>query len=87
MAWQFTHGKARGAYQRIGLTELYIRQVLADDGLPSGSWRLYVDGRLEGTADRELTAKAAAEAAARAVVVGAEPAGVAAATGHAGRAA
>lgn len=85
--WQFTHGKSRGAYQRIGLTELYIRQVLADDGMPSGSWRLYVDGRLEGTADRELTAKAAAEAAARAVVVGAEPAGVAAATGHAGRAA
>ena len=62
-AWQFTHGRARGAYQRIGDTELYIRQHLAADGMPSGSWSLYVDGRLEGTADRELTAKAAAEAA------------------------
>ena len=86
-AWQFTHGRARGAYQRIGDTELYIRQHLAADGMPSGSWSLYVDGRLEGTADRELTAKAAAEAAARAVVVGAGAAGVAAAAGRGDRAA
>lgn len=85
--WQSTHGRARGVYARIGETELYIRQHLADDGMPSGSWRLYVDGRLEGTADRELTAKAAAEAAARAIVVMAQPAGVAAAAGQGDRAA
>lgn len=85
--WQFTHGKARGAYQRIGDVQLYIRQDLADDGLPSGSWRLYVDGRLEGMADRELTAKAAAEVAARAVVLGAAATGVAAAARDGGRAA
>lgn len=85
--WQFTHGRARGAYQRIGETELYIRQELAGDGLPSGSWRLYVDGRLEGTADRELTAKAAAEVAARAVVVGAAATGMAAAARDGDRAA
>lgn len=80
-AWQLTHGRARGAYQRIGAVELYIRQNLADDGMPSGSWSLFVDGQLDGVADRELTAKAAAEAAARAIVVLAEPAGMAAAAG------
>lgn len=85
--WQFTHGKSRGAYNRIGLVQLYIKQALAPDGLPSGSWRLYVDGRLEGTADRELTAKAAAEVAARAVVVGAEATGMAAAARDGERAA
>lgn len=85
--WQFTHGRARGAYQRIGGVELYVRQSLADDGMPSGSWALFVDGRLDGVADRELTAKAAAEAAARAIVLVADPAGVAAAARQGGRAA
>lgn len=87
MGWQFTHGRARGAYQRVGAVQLYVKQVLAPDGLPSGSWRLYVDGELEGTADRELTAKAAAEVAARAAVVETPAAGMAAAARDGDRAA
>ena len=85
--WQPTHGKSRGAYLVAGGVELYVKQVLSEDGLPSGAWKLYVDGRLEGTADGELVAKAAAECACRAFVVGAGAAGVAAAADEAHRAA
>lgn len=66
-AWQSTHGKARGGYLRAGANELYVRQVIAADGMPSGRWLLYVDGRLEGQADGEVTARAAAELAVRCV--------------------
>lgn len=65
MAWERTHGKARGAYMVAGISRLYVRQVLHTDGTAAGSWRLYVDGQLEGTADGEATAKAAAELAVR----------------------
>lgn len=63
MTWQLTHGKARGGYLRAGASELYVRQ--ARDGL---AWLLYVDGRLEGSADGETTARAAAELAVRCMV-------------------
>jgi len=80
--WQLTHGRARGAYQVVAGVQLYVRQVLAADGLPTGSWVLFVDGRREGVADREATAKAAAELAARAAVIGTDAASVAAAAGN-----
>lgn len=67
MDWQTTHGRRRGAYLAVGDTMLYIRQVVAADGLPAGTWQLFVDGRLEATADGELTARAAAEATLRIV--------------------
>lgn len=60
-AWDQTHGKARGGYLKAGASELYVRQVLGADGLPTGRWKMFVDGRLEGQADREATARAAAE--------------------------
>lgn len=66
--WQLTHGKARGGYLRAGSSELYVRQVLGADGLPSGTWKLYVNGRLEGRASGEETARAAAEMAIRCVL-------------------
>jgi hypothetical protein len=62
--WQRTHGKARGAYLAIGSDMLYVRQVVAD-GAASGQWQLFVNGRLEGTAEGETTARAAAELAVR----------------------
>jgi hypothetical protein len=62
--WQTTHGKARGAYLAIGSDMLYVRQVVAD-GAASGQWQLFVNGRLEGTAEGETTARAAAELAVR----------------------
>lgn len=68
MAWDRTHGKARGGYLRAGGSELYVRQVLGADGLPSGTWRLYVNGQLEGQANGEATARAAAELAIRCVL-------------------
>lgn len=76
--WDLTHGKARGGYLRAGSSELYVRQVLGADGMPSGTWRLYVNGRLEGQANGEATAKAAGELAIRCVLE-AEAAGQAAA--------
>lgn len=63
--WQRTHGKARGAYLAIGSDMLYVRQVLHADGTASGQWQLFINGRLEGTADGETTARAAAELAVR----------------------
>lgn len=70
--WQLTHGKARGGYLKAGASELYVRQ--ARDG---AGWLLYVDGQLEGVADGETVARAAAEAAVRCMVSAGE-AGVAA---------
>lgn len=58
---QVTTGKARGAFLSAGETSIYIRQVLAADGLPTGRWNMFVDGRLESTANSEVTAIAAAE--------------------------
>lgn len=66
--WDMTYGKARGGYCRAGGAELYVRQVFGADGVPTGRWLLYVDGVLEGEADGETTAKAAAELAVRCMV-------------------
>lgn len=63
--WERTHGRARGAYMTVGSTRLYVRQMLGKDGVPTARWELFVDGRLEGTADGEATARAAAELAVR----------------------
>jgi len=60
MAWDRTHGTVAGGYLRAGASELYVRR--AKDG---SAWLLYVDGRLEGTADGEGVARAAAELAVR----------------------
>lgn len=65
--WQRTHGKGRGAYLAIGGSQLYVRQAVGPDGMPSGPWKLFVDGKLEGTADGEAVARAAAELAIRCV--------------------
>lgn len=67
MNWQTTNGRRRGAYLAVGDTQLYIRQLVDTDGLPIGTWQLFVDGQLEATADGELTARAAAEATMRIV--------------------
>ncbi len=66
--WDTTHGKARGGYLKAGTAELYVREALGADGQPTGRWRLYVDGRLEGQADGEDVAKTAAEMAVRCVL-------------------
>jgi hypothetical protein len=63
--WDTTHGKRRGAYLAAGRSQLYVRQVTRGDGMPTGRWELFVDGQLEGTADGEGTARAAAELAVR----------------------
>lgn len=67
-AWQPTHGKARGCYLRAGDAELYVRQELGAEDIPTGRWQLFVDGQLEGEADGETTAKAAAELAIRCMI-------------------
>lgn len=61
MDWQATHGRRRGAYLAVGDIQLYIRQLVDADGMPLGTWQLFIDGQLEATADGELTARAAAE--------------------------
>lgn len=78
--WQATHGKTRGAYLAIGGQELYVRQDQA------GGWKLFVNGRLEGRTDAELSARAAGELAVRCMGQ-AEAAGVAASARDGGRAA
>ena len=60
MAWDRTHGTVSGGYMRAGSNELYVRRARSGDG-----WLLYVDGRLEGRADGEAVARAAAELAVR----------------------
>lgn len=67
MAWDCTHGKTAGAYMKAGRHQLYVKRR------EDGAWSLYVDGQLEGCADGEAIARAAAELAIRCVV----PAGVA----------
>lgn len=62
--WERTHGTVRGAYMVAGNTRLYVRQ--AKGGAPG--WLLYIDGRLEVTANGEDTAKAAAELAVRCMI-------------------
>lgn len=68
MAWDRTHGTVAGGYLRAGASELYVRRARSGEG-----WLLYVDGRLEGRADGECVARAAAELAVRCM----EPAQVA----------
>ena len=60
MAWDRTHGTVAGGYLRAGTSELYVRRARDGEG-----WLLYVDGRLEGRADGEGVARAAAELAVR----------------------
>lgn len=59
MAWDRTHGKLPGAYLKVGDCQLYVRRQ------PEGAWSLFVDGRLESTADGESVARAAGELAVR----------------------
>lgn len=84
-AWDPTHGKARGAYLRSGDLQIYVRQALGPDSVPTSGWLLYVDGRLEGRGD-EAVVKAWGEAADR-LVVDAGVAGEATAARDHGRAA
>lgn len=65
--WDRTHGKGRGAYLRAGVNELYVRQVIGPDGVPAGLWAWYLDGILMGAENGEAVAKAASEAAVRAM--------------------
>lgn len=61
--WSPTHGIVAGAYLRAGVSELYVRRARkGGDG-----WIWYVDGILMGGATGELVAKAASEAAIRAM--------------------
>jgi hypothetical protein len=60
MAWDRTHGKRAGAYLRAGPIELYVRREEA-------GWTWFVDGIRMGVADGEAVAKAAGEAAVRAM--------------------
>ncbi len=61
-SWSMTHGARRGAYLRAGPNELYVRQD-EDPRL----WFWFVDGHRGGVAAGEPLAKAAAEAACRAM--------------------
>lgn len=81
MAWDRTHGTVAGGYMRAGTNELYVRRAKDGEG-----WLLYVDGRLEGTATGEVTARAAAELAVRCMGAADVPA-MAAAAGNSNRAA
>jgi hypothetical protein len=58
--WDRTHGKETGAYLRAGASELYVRR----DG---DMWVWYVDGILMGAERGEEVARAASEAAVRAM--------------------
>jgi hypothetical protein len=60
MAWDVTYGKRSGAYLRAGQSELYVRRE-------GGGWTWFVDGIRMGAADGEAVAKAASEAALRAM--------------------
>lgn len=64
--WDRTHGIARGAYLAAGPNQLYIREAAGRGGV-TGGWLWYVDGILMGTGDSETVAKAASEAALRAM--------------------
>ena len=58
--WDRTFGKQTGAYLRAGAVELYVRRE--GDG-----WAWYVDGILMGVERGEEVARAASEAAFRAM--------------------
>lgn len=58
--WEPTHGKSAGAYMVAGPNQLYVKRK-------SEGWAWYVDGILMGVAGGEATAKAASEAAVRAM--------------------
>ena len=60
MPWDRTHGNRAGAYLRAGSIELYVRRE-------DGGWAWFVDGVRMGAADGEAVAKAASEAALRAM--------------------
>lgn len=58
--WDPTHGKTSGAYMTAGPNQLYVKRK--KDG-----WAWYVDGILMGVETGEVVAKAASEAAIRAM--------------------
>lgn len=58
--WDRTHGKEAGAYLRAGASELYVRR-------DADMWVWYVDGILMGAERGEEVARAASEAAVRAM--------------------
>jgi hypothetical protein len=64
--WDRTHGVARGAYMAAGPNQLYVREAAGRGGV-TGGWLWYVDGILMGTGDSETVARAASEAAVRAM--------------------
>jgi hypothetical protein len=72
MAWQITHGLLRGAYLKVGASELYVRQASekASNGTVQelGGWLAYVDGELIGAGPDEKVARAIAEAYVRQVL-------------------
>lgn len=84
--WQPTHGRVRGSYVVVDGIELFVRQAAGSDGVPTGRWKLYVNGALEGEAGDELAARSAGELTARDMIE-AEAARVAAAARQGDRAA
>jgi hypothetical protein len=66
MTWQMTHGVARGSYTVAGHNQLYVRESAGRGGV-SGAWLWYVDGYLMGAVASESVARAASEAAVRAM--------------------
>lgn len=65
--WEPTHGVRRGAYLQAGASQLYVREDRTKEGLPTGLWAWYVDGILMGVEKAEPAARAASEAAVRAM--------------------
>lgn len=63
MVWSHTHGIVSGAYMRAGVSELYVRRARKG----ASGWIWYVDGILMGAAPAEDVARAASEAAVRAM--------------------
>ncbi len=66
MPWDRTHGIRPGAFMIAGAHQLYVRAGGSRHLIP-GTWYWYVDGILMGTGDTETVAKAAGEAAVRAM--------------------
>lgn len=64
--WDVTHGNVRGAFMVAGNSQLYVRE--GGRGFAADIWLIYVDGRLEGTARGEVSARASAEFAVRCMV-------------------
>lgn len=70
MNWQATHSlKCRGYYMRMNGHELYCRRLLnpTADEQPIGGWHWFIDGILMGCESGPREARAALEAAVRAM--------------------